>query len=101
MIAASIYHVIILYILVIVMDLGIWGCSWGTVITYVTNTIIVTLYCGVYRKDLKESFFWPNKECFEDLWDYFKIGLPSSAMISLEWWSNELQVIMGSLLGII
>jgi MATE family multidrug resistance protein len=101
MIAASIYHSIILYILVIVYDFGIYGCSWGTVITYIINSLVVTIYCGVFRPDLKESFFWPNKECFEDLWEYFKIGLPSSAMISLEWWSFELQAVMASWLGIV
>jgi multidrug resistance protein, MATE family len=101
MIAASIYHCIILYILVIVMDFGILGCSWGTVITYFLNSIVITVYCGVFRKDLKESYFWPNSECFEDLWDYFKMGLPSCAMLSLEFWSNEVQVIMASMLGII
>lgn len=101
MIAASIYHCIILYIFVIVLDLGILGCSWGTVLTYFLNSVVITVYCGVFRKDLKESFFWPNSECFEDLWDYFKMGLPSCAMLSLEFWSNEVQVIMGSMLGII
>jgi MATE family multidrug resistance protein len=101
MIAASIYHCIILYILVIVYDFGLLGCSWGTVITYIINTCIVTIYCGWIRTDLKESFFFPDKECFEDLWDYFKIGLPSSAMISLEWWSFELQAVFSSWLGII
>ncbi len=101
MIAASVYHCIILYVLVIVYDFGIYGCSWGTVITYIINSLVVTIYCGVIRQDLKESFFWPNKECFEDLWDYFKIGFPSSAMISLEWWSFELQAVMASWLGIV
>lgn len=101
MIAASVYHCIILYILVIYFDFGLLGCSWGTVITYIINTTVVTVYCGYIRTDLKESFFFPNKECFEDLWDYFKIGLPSSAMISLEWWSFELQAVFSSWLGII
>jgi Na+-driven multidrug efflux pump len=101
MIAASVYHCIILYVLVIVYNFGILGCAWGTVITYIINTSIVTIYCGWIRTDLKESFFFPDKECFEDLWDYFKIGLPSSAMISLEWWSFELQAVFSSWLGII
>lgn len=101
MVAASIYHVIILYILVEIYGYGIYGCSWGTVITYVINSLVVTVYCGYIRKDLKESFFFPTKECFVDLWDYFKIGLPSSAMISLEWWSFEIQAVMASYLGIL
>ncbi len=101
MIAASVYHCIILYVLVDVMGYGIYGCSWGTVITYVINSFVVTVYCGYIRKDLKESFFFPTRECFDDLWDYFKIGLPSSAMISLEWWSFEIQAVMSSYLGIL
>lgn len=101
MVAASIYHCIILYVLVEVFDYGIYGCSWGTVITYVINSFVVTFYCGWMRPDLKESFFFPTRECFDDLWDYFKIGLPSSAMISLEWWSFEIQAVMASYLGIL
>ncbi len=101
MIAAAIYHTIILYLLVDVYDWGIYGCSWGTVITYIINSFVVTIYCGWMRPDLKESFFFPTKECFDNLWDYFKIGLPSSAMISLEWWSFEIQAIMASYMGII
>jgi multidrug resistance protein, MATE family len=101
MIAASVYHVLILYLLVDVLGWGIYGCSWGTVITYIINSIVVTVYCGVIRKDLKESFFFPTRECFDDMWDYFKIGLPSSAMISLEWWSFELQAVFSSWLGIV
>lgn len=101
MIAASVYHVIILYILVDVYQWGIYGCSWGTVITYMINSTVVTIYCGWIRSDLKESFFFPTRECFDDMWDYFKIGLPSSAMISLEWWSFELQAVFSSWLGIV
>ena len=101
MVAASIYHCIIVYSLVNVFNWGIYGCSWGTVFTYVINICVVTFYCGYYRTDLKESFFFPTRECFDDMWDYFKIGLPSSAMISLEWWSFELQAVFSSWLGIV
>ena len=88
--AAAVYHPIILYVLIYPMGMGFLGITWGTFITYFINSILVTVYCGWYRSDLKESFFFPTKESFEDLWDYFKLGLSSSAMISLEWWSYEL-----------
>jgi len=80
--------------------MGIMGASIGTVITYVANVIIVTVYC-IMQKDLKESFFFPTRECFEDLWDYFRIGLPSSAMLSLEWWSFEVQAILASYISVV
>lgn len=65
------------------------------------NFLLVTVYCAWFRPDLKESFFFPTKECFDDLWDYFKIGLPSSAMHSIEWWSYEIQAVLASTLGIL
>jgi len=64
------------------------------------NSLLVTVYC-MLQKDLKESFFFPTKECFEDLWDYMRIGLPSSAMISLEWWSFEIQAILASYISVV
>lgn len=99
MIWASVFHFGVLYVLVIRLQMGILGASIGTVITYFQNTVLVTVYCAM-RKDLKESFFFPTRECFEDLWDYMKIGLPSSAMISLEWWSFEIQAILASYISV-
>ena len=63
------------------------------------NFVFVTGYC-MLREDLKESFFFPTRECFDDLWDYMKIGLPSAAMISLEWWSFEIQTIFASYISV-
>lgn len=100
MFAAMFYHALTLYFFVDVFEWGIIGCSWGTMVTYLLNFILVTTYCGL-RSDLRESFFFPTSECFENMWDYFKIGLPASAMISLEWWSNELQAVMASYLSVV
>lgn len=83
MVAASIYHLAILYVCVFYLNWGMLGCSWGTVFTYAINLVIVTIYCKT-QEDLKSSFFFPTKECFENLWDYLRIGLPSSLMLSLE-----------------
>lgn len=82
------------------MELGILGCAYGTVITYFTNMVIVIVYCAS-REDLKESFFFPTRECFEGLWEYIKVGLPSSGMHSVEWWSYEIQAILASRIGIV
>ena len=89
-----------LYVFVIQLKWGIIGASVGTIITYFMNSLLVTVYC-MLQKDLKESFFFPTKECFEDLWDYMRIGLPSSAMISLEWWSFEIQAILASYISVV
>ena len=69
--------------------MGIVGASVGTIITYFVNFVIITVYC-MLSNDLKGSFFFPTRECFDDLWDYFRIGLPSTAMSSLDWWFFEI-----------
>ena len=51
-------------VLVDIFDLGIYGIAWGTVITFAMNLIVVTVYCAYFRKDLKESYFFPTRECF-------------------------------------
>ncbi|CDW80126.1 multidrug and toxin extrusion protein 2-like [Stylonychia lemnae] len=100
MIFSSFFHCGVLYIMVIKLEMGIIGASVGTIITYFLNTIIVTVYCKL-NEDLKESFFFPTLECFENLWEYFSMGLPSSAMISLEWWSFEIQAILASYISVV
>ena len=100
MMAQFFYHFGILYLFVDYLEYGIYGCAWGSVITYSINLTIITLYCAS-RKDFRKHFFFPNKECFEDLWDYFKIGLPAAGMLTLEGLIYEAQVLMASQLGII
>lgn len=104
MIYSSFFHFFILWLFVIHLQMGIVGASVGTIVTYFFNIIIVTVYCSYKRSSdevLRESFFLPTRECFDDLWDYFRIGLPSSAMISLEWWSFEIQAILASYISVV
>jgi len=58
--------------------------------------LLSTLYCKFIRTDLKESFFFPTRECFEELWDYFKMGIPASAMLALEFWTFEIQAVIAT-----
>lgn len=104
MIWSSFFHFFILWLFVLKLNMGIVGASVGTIVTYFFNIIIVTVYCSWKRGSdeiLRESFFLPTRECFDDLWDYFRIGLPSSAMISLEWWSFEIQAILASYISVV
>eukprot|EP00347_Sterkiella_histriomuscorum_P003598 403363675 len=99
-IGASIIHVFVLYIMIDTLQMGIIGASIGTIITYSMNSVIVTIYC-MMQEDLKESFFFPDRECFENLWEYLKIGVPSAMIISFEYWSFEVQAIYASYISVV
>ena len=43
---------------------------------------------------------WPDKKIFYGLWDYVKIGAPSTFMICLDWWAWELNLFFSGYFGI-
>ncbi|CDW85568.1 na+-driven multidrug efflux pump [Stylonychia lemnae] len=92
------FHLLCLYLIFNFLKIGIFGAALATICTFFMNFLISTIYCAM-QSDLKESFFFPNKECFTDLWDYMKLGIPSSIMISLEFWSFEIQALYASYLS--
>ena len=50
---------------------------------------------------MKESFFLPDRECFSDFKDFLRIGLPAAAMVSLEYWIIEVEVLLSSFIDVI
>jgi MATE family multidrug resistance protein len=51
-------------------------------------------------KSLKQSWFFPNRDSFTGLWDYLKIGVPSAALLCLEWWSFELMTLLAGYISV-
>lgn len=39
-----------------------------------------------------------SMSCFQGWWAYLKIGIPSSAMVCMEWWSFEVLILLAGLL---
>lgn len=72
----------------------------ASTITYFSNFVLVTLYCS-FSKDLKDSFFFPNKETVRELGDYLRIGIPSATMLCLEWWSLEVLALMAGYIDVL
>ena len=58
------------------------------------------LYVTFFEKGLKEAWFLPDRSSFVGLWDYFKIGISSTLMVSLEWWFTELMILMAGFLSL-
>jgi Na+-driven multidrug efflux pump len=52
------------------------------------------------NKDLKDLWLFPNKECFTHLVEYLKLGIPSTLMLSLEFWAYEMITFMSGYLSV-
>lgn len=83
-----------------IAGLDISGAALATTITYFSNFLIVTIYC-VWSKDLKESFFFPDRETFRNMGEYLRIGIPSASMLCLEWWSLEVLALIAGYINVI
>jgi len=50
--------------------------------------------------DLKEAWFFPNKESFKGLQEYMKIGIPSIGLICMELWCVELMALVAGYISV-
>jgi MATE family multidrug resistance protein len=99
MIVTSCLHFIWCEILVVRMGLEVFGVSIATIITYFLNFAAITAFC-VYDKEVRRSFFWFTKESFTDLRSYLRVGIPSTTMLCLEWWSFEVLAFMAGYVSV-
>ena len=51
--------------------------------------------------DLEESFFLPNKESFDGMIDYLKIGIPMALQVTLDYMIVEVQNLLSSFISIV
>jgi MATE family multidrug resistance protein len=89
------------YAWVYMFGLGIQGSAIATSITYFLDFLLIQLYVGTL-KELKESWFFPDKSCFNirGLIEFLKFGIPSAAMLCLEWWSFELMTFLSGYISV-
>jgi len=85
--------------MVIVFGMGIQGIGIATSITYFSDFILITIYVGKLE-NLKESWFLPTRDCFVGLFEFLKIGIPSAAMLCLEWWSYEIMTLLAGYISV-
>jgi len=65
-------------------------------IAYIFNFVMITVLC-INIKELRKSFFWFTKESIQEgISEYLKIGIPSAAMLCLEWGGLEVLALVAS-----
>jgi MATE family multidrug resistance protein len=51
-------------------------------------------------KELQEAWIMPDWSTIRGINDYLKLGIPSSAMLCLEWWSFEIMILIAGYISI-
>ena len=100
MIATSTLHFVWCELFVNQWGLSIHGVSYATILTYFLNFLAITVFCRYFDKDVRKSFFWFTKESFTGLKDYLNVGIPSTTMLCLEWWSFEVLAFMAGYVSV-
>ena len=101
MIITSALHFLWCYLFVFVWQWDIVGVSMATLISYFLNFAIITLYCMCQRDEtVRKSFFFFTKDSFRDLKQYLAVGIPSTTMLCMEWWSFEVLAIMAGYISV-
>jgi MATE family multidrug resistance protein len=84
---------------VTICDLGLNGTAYALIVTNITNYLAINVYISSC-KDLKESWFMPDWSTLRGINEYLKLGIPSTAMICLEWWSFEVMILIAGYISV-
>eukprot|EP00347_Sterkiella_histriomuscorum_P011508 403372185 len=95
----TLFHPLWCYLFLHQFGLGIRATAMAYSITNIANTIILLIIVTKIDK-LKDAIFWPNKDCFKGLGEYFRIGIFSAAIILFEWSAFDFMTLMSGFLGV-
>jgi MATE family multidrug resistance protein len=98
-VTATILHILWCYLLVRVADLGVKGASIATGITYLILFVFLNVYASGIA-EIKESWFFPNRDSIRHLGQFLKLGVPAALMFSLEWWVYEILTLMSGYISV-
>jgi len=79
--------------------MGYKGTAIATALSYTLSLVSITIYVSL-SKDIREAWFTPNRNCFNGLWDYLKLGISSTLMVCLEWWCFEALALLSGYISI-
>nr|GEX63965.1 protein DETOXIFICATION 14-like [Tanacetum cinerariifolium] len=95
--AVLVIHVPVCWALVFKLGLGNAGAALAIGISYTLNVIILGIY--MYRsKNCENTRVTCSGDVLPSIKEFFHFGIPSAAMICLEWWSYEIVILLSGLL---
>lgn len=108
-IIATAFHSVWCFILVDVCEWGASGAGVATTFTHLITMIGLYIYTSLkLSPELKlKSWFHPfradvKQDCFDrqGLVTFFRIGIPSTGMLCLEWWAFEVMIFMSAFISL-
>ena len=71
------------------------GLGYALAISHWISALVMIGYLYVSGKYKYTLSTW-SSQCFYDWGQYMRLALPTTMMISLQWWSNEIIMVMSS-----
>ncbi|KAL4332294.1 hypothetical protein GQ457_07G014540 [Hibiscus cannabinus] len=91
------FHVPVCWILVFKSDLGAVGAAMATSLSTWLNVILLGIYVK-YSSTCEKTRSPLSKDAFLGVPQFFRLAVPSAAMVCLKWWSMELLTLVSGLL---
>jgi MATE family multidrug resistance protein len=92
-------HIIACWYFVWVKDLAIAGVGYAS---STTNFIIYMSLLGYTASipEIREAVQMPTMDTFRGIGEYLGLGIPSAAMLCLEWWAFEIMTLITGYIGV-
>ncbi|KAI0496685.1 hypothetical protein KFK09_023009 [Dendrobium nobile] len=93
----AIIHVINCWFFTYKTGLGYRGAALSVSISYWLNLLLLVLYVFL-SPSCKSTWTGFSREAFHGLWDFLKLGIPSTLMVCFQNWQFELLLLLAGLL---
>lgn len=96
-------HLLCTWLFIDYYEFGIEGAAIASSITNITSLAFTLLYVHFKNFDgrQKDLLHWFNKDSIKGWYAYLKLGIPSAAMLGLEWFCFELIAVIAGEVGVL
>ena len=100
MIGSMFLHIILCFVFLDVMETGIIGLAYSSVIKDFVLMLSVMIYCRC-SSQVNVALVPVNSDAFSGYWQYLSISLPSTVMLSAEIWASQILTVLAGVIGVV
>ncbi|XP_021909340.1 protein DETOXIFICATION 16-like [Carica papaya] len=93
----TLLHILTCWVLVFKSGLGNKGAAVANAISYWINVLLLASYVR-FSSSCSKTWTGFSKEALYEISIFLRLGIPSTVMVCLEWWSFEMMVLLSGLL---
>ena len=94
-----IFHFFSSWFFVQKLGLGILGTGYAYAASNLVSFVSLLIITNTID-EINEAVVYPNSESFQKIGEYLELGVPSTAMLCLEWWVYELMMLIVGTIGV-